>query len=814
MSSQTRSRIGLASLQSHSQHPTALVRLTLNAFILVGSNTWFWVCLWLFGLSISSHGQDPFSESTAEPVAENPLLDTTEEPAATPMATSSEAGAAASDTQNDAGLLEPLVRALREHPPQNPGEMARAMQWMAKLKHWNEVGRLLQQVQQFRWSDDQLAVLSRAGGAALWVRLGGREELTAEQRTFVATIHGAPSRLARDPTRMNEWIDQLSSSSASHRRYAQMRLHDAGKPAIERMLARLLEGVQGGASVQLLGTIVQFGEDGLDAIRAANFVSDHNQVARLLESMAAWRTNEFSPELAAALFSIRFSETQRAGMSAKVLKQRGRLPEENDVRRYLAERFAQQLAEYQRVRIEKRGLTDFVWRPTADGTRVENVPVALEQRALERLAQLAAHRLTCSSATQQDLVESVVVLLQRAYKVAPGIMPAVAAVGHADSANAISGLLISLPTDVRRDFGLWQKVIAVSQKWQMHGAAIRAIEIIGRGIQLESGQIATGLETLAESLKDPRPVVRYVAFEAIANLDPQTAYWGADRQLRLAIEMSRLESGPNVLVLGLREAFRSAAVQQLETQGAKVLTTNSLSEALRLLDQPHPVEMMFIVDRLAEHTLSAAIERLRNSRRGAALPLVIMTSDLDDIDRAKIADTPGTITSVLSRDPNNMARVLASLQEQLDTRALTTDERVRLANSANQFITRIAADTQRYSFYPLREAEAELGRSNVAMPVELKQNLLAAVGSSDNQEKLMRMAADRSLGGEHRMGAAQAFKRSVRQFGVRMRRTAVGDTYDLYNRQGPTDEVTVSAIGLILDSLEAGAGYKQWSDVK
>ncbi len=755
--------------------------------------------------------QDPFSATSDAPAAENPLDAVDPNLAPTSVEIVPTETAAESSTKAPE-IVEPLVIALRERPPRTPKEMARAFQWMSKLKHWSEVGNLLKLVEQNGWSNEQLADLAREGGAGLWIRLGGQDELTSEQKTQLSNIMAAPSRLARDPAWIERGIDQLASSSPSHRRYAQMRLHDSGMAAVERMVERLLEGESKVAPLTLVSTIVQFGDDGLGALRAACFANDPDRVMRVLAAMAQWKTNEFSPEIAAGMVGLGLNGAQHSQLSNDVMKIRGRVPNHTEIRSFLADQFLKQLAVYQRARVEKRGITDFVWRPSQDEAGIVGVEGAFEQRSLERLAQLAAHRLYCENSTQQDLVEATVVLLQRAYQVSPGVLPAVAAEGHADSANTVPGLLVSLPVDVRRDFGLWQKVISQSESWQMHGAAIRAVEIIGRGIQLENGMIASGLESLSESLKDARPAIRYVSFEAISNIDPKSQYWGADRQLRLAIEMSRLASGPTVLVLGLREAFRGAAIQQLEALGAKVLATNSLAEALQYLDQPNPIESIMIVDRLAEHSLSSVIQRLRNSRRGSSLPIAVLTNDLDDVERSRI-DSAGTVTSVLTRDPANMTRILTSLQGQLDTRALTEQERVRFASSAMAFVARIAANPKQYHFYPLREVNQELA-GNTQVSVELQRSLLSAVGSSENQERLMRMAADRAQEAHHRLGAAQAFKQSVRQFGVRMGRSAVGAAYELYNEQGPVDPVAVQAIGVILDSLEAGAGYKNWSDIE
>lgn len=740
---------------------------------------------------------DPFAAVPDAAVAPLQTPDAAGNPA---PATGASAATGAAATQEN--ITDPLVRALREDPPKTPQDMALAIQWMTRISNWNEVGRLLQLAQSANWTTEQSAAMAREGGSALWIKLGGQPGLTAEQRAQVGEILSAPAKLARDPEWINRWIDALGSQSPSERRYAQLKLHDSSFAAIERLVARLLDVDSKVAPIMLLGTVMEFGSDGLDALRAASLVPEPARAVRALSAMAQWKGSEFNAELGAGLLSLALSPEQQSALSELVARHRGQLPSDTAIRDYLANKFQLQLNDYQTKRVEYRGLQDFVWRLGDNRQSVSRVAAPLEQRSLERLAQLAAHRILSRSATQRDLTESTVALLQRAYKVSPDL-----------DANA-AGLLIDLPLDVMRDIGLWVKVIELSQQWQMHGASMRAVQELGRGIEGDNGIVEQPLATLSELLKDSRPAMRYLAFEAIAKIDPQSAYWGAERQLETAIEMSRLGPGPLVLVIGLREGLRNAAEQQLKLSGANVLATNSFREALRYLEQPQPVEMIVIVDRMAEQSVTAAVDRLRQARRGSALPIAVLTDKLDEFESNRLAGVSGVVVSVLSRDAEQMPRVLSRLEALLDTRPLTSAERGRFASSASKFLGTIAADPERYRFYPLQQSAEALVTMQTELLPEAKLNLLAAAGTAASQEQLVRLTASGSLDKSRRLAAAQAFKRSIHRFGVRMNRSAVSGCYDLYNELGPTDQVAVEAIGLVLDAIEAGAGQKDWSQVK
>ena len=63
------------------------------------------------------------------------------------------------------------------------------------------------------------------------------------------------------------------------------------------------------------------------------------------------------------------------------------------------------------------------------------------------------------------------------------------------------------------------------------------------------------------------------------------------------------------LVIGLSSDLRLAAQQQLLAMGAQAIAVTSTAEALRVLNEPYPVEYIMVVDRLPRNSILTGVDR-------------------------------------------------------------------------------------------------------------------------------------------------------------------------------------------------------------
>lgn len=657
--------------------------------------------------------------------------------------------------------LDSMVRLLRLSPPETPRDYAQALDLMSRIRNWDEVAHTFSALQKANWNREQLSELSTLGGPALWSRLSDRDsQLPEPLKKFARDVAVVPSQLARDPMWIDKMIDRLASTSSAYRHAATLLLQRSHRTGIERLCARLLAGDATVPGVRMVEALLRFDNDGIEALRSACISRDSASRARVLLALAQSGSSEFSMELSSALECMLLSDQARRAIGDQLLKRYAGLPSSAKVREYLVMRFNRQLEEYQQARTRSARVPTTIWRMDADG-RIVSVDGSPAEKALEGLARMASLRLACSSRTQEDLLDCATVLLQRGYHVQPGI----------ESSETAGQLLSALPEEARGS-EFWKKVFDRSESLQMHGAAIRATQFIGRELA-DSPPGSSSFNFIARALRDSRPVIRYVAVEAMSRAELQIDYADSADALATALEMSRLGEGPTVLVVGLTADLRLAAENQLLSMGSPSLSANSLSSALEFLSKPNPVEMIMVVDRVPGYTLRGLVERLRHSRRGQALPVAILTEPSEMAEANELSRMPGVVLSVLSHEKEQMPRVVREMERRMDVRPLNSAERMLFLESAQRLLEKSSPDQ---------------------------------LGTADSQEQWIRIAADTRSSREARMQAADAFSRSIKRYGLLLPLASQLKAYEIYNLQGPSDSVTVAALGAILDAMESITG--------
>ncbi|MCC6507489.1 MAG: response regulator, partial [Pirellulaceae bacterium] len=700
------------------------------------------------GLDLSRlDAQDPFAAPSDPAAAADPFGAMGDAAITNEM---DQGGAAAPNAAAAANALkaleedpDPVVRLLRASPPKTPVEFAEALEWMTRIRRWDEVDRYLSVLQSANWSQDKLAELSQAGGAALWFKLrDATTDLKEPQRNFVRDIAALPAKLARDPQWIDSWIDRLVAPTPGERREAQLRLQRAHHASVERLCLHLMAGHPRVPGAVLVEAILEFNDDGIAALRTACISPDSAARWRVLIALAQSTATDFGAELGSALYSENSPAELRTSLSDALLKKYGKLPTAQAVGDYITARFNRHLEEYQLLRTRPARMPLRLWRLSSDGRSVAAVDAPLPDHALESLAQAATHRAAFANTAPKELIDCAAVLAQHMYQSALTTPPQNSLLRQPQNSN------------------FWKQVLDRSVVWQMHGASIVAAEAIGKQL-VQSAPGDVSFDFIAGCLRDSRPVMRYLAVQAIAAANVSFAYNGSANALETAIEMSRLGQGPMVLVVGLSPDLRFAAQQQLLAIGAEAVTVNSTADALQVLDQPYPIEMIMFVDRLPRNSILTCVDRLRHSKRGGALPVAILTDDMDPLERSELSKTPGVVMSVLSESPGQMPRVIAELERRLDTRPLTSAERNAYAETANQLSAKIASDRRKYGFYSLARWEKELESISGVLPNETYLAVLGGIGTIASQEHLIAIAADKSAGQDARERAAKAFTSST-----------------------------------------------------
>lgn len=711
------------------------------------------------------------------------------------MAPSTTANAASKSGYLD---TDPLIRRVRDNPPQTAAEMAQAITWMSQLRSWETVGSLIDRVAALNWSLEGKAQLARKISPDVWsLLLRSTNSFTETQVKNLMAIYGAPAAYARDPRVIDSLIDRLDSSSPVERQLAQLRLQDGQRAALQRLLDRLIEGNNKVPEQILAETALQFGRDGVDALRAACNLQDTTRSSRVALSLAELSRSEFSNELAAALYSNRYAGDIKQSLAEKIQARYARIPSQAAAADFLARSVQSAYDDYQAKRVLPKSPSSTIWLPDASG-KIVSREVSQEMAALERLTQLSCMSSQLEIVSPKLETQSAVMQLQRAYQLNPALL----------DAEFSSQLIQPLSVERVSEAAFWVDIFRQASDRQMHGAAMRCLQALNTHVQ--SGKMLAPLDFLGELLSDGRPVIRYLALEIINSADPHADYAASERALAVALEMTQLSQGPQVLIVGGNNELCMAAQQMVELHtGSKAVAATSARGAFQQLVQQNPIELIMVVDRVHDMSLYEMLQRLRNS---GSLPIAVMVDRLHQAERDLILKGSGFQVSNLSRDPDDMKRALDELTQMLDIRPLTSDDRVRFSVLARNFLTKIAADRNTYFFYPLAQWHEQFVSVAPLLGPQSQSHVLSGLASRESQYRLSQLAAANSLAEQERLDAARAFAASVRQFGLQLGDQEIKNCYALYNQLGPNDPAVAKAMGYVLDIIEAQSGTRQWPD--
>lgn len=713
-----------------------------------------------------------------------------------PNAATANSSAAGNDSATSYLKTDPLIRRVRANPPKNPGDMAKAITWMVQLRSWENVGSLLDQIAAAKWPVAARAETARNIEPAIWsLLLRSTAKLNEAQGKILKTLQASPAEYARDPAVIESQIDQLASPDRSTQQLALLRVHDGQMPSLNRLVQRLLDGDTKVPAVRLVEAIDKFDRDGIDAIRAACCMSDVEKRSRVLVAVAEFASNHFAIELAVAAHSMKLTPETRDAISKKLLATFSRVPDKNVTADHIARAYQAALDEYQLHRSKISPLMTSLWQPSAEGKIVWSQGTK-DLALLQRLAQLAQLRTELDGAMASATTSSVAIQLQLAYQLKPSL---------ADT--QVDSLLIApLPADLVVEPAFWSEVFKEASKQEMHGGAVRALQLLTQ--QIQAHKLLPPLEFLSQLLNDKRPVVRYLALEAIAAADPKSDYAGSVQALSTAVEMTQLAQGPKALVVGANLELCVSADQIVQQfTSTESVIANSARDAFLALNKQNPVEMIIVVDRVHDLRLHEVLTRLRNS---GSLPISVLVENLSQFESSLVTKSPGMHASTLSRDPDHMKIVLEKMMQSLDVRPMQMEDRTRLAGLAGQFITKISADRDTYAFYPVSQWHEQLVSTRRALPPSAEALVLSGLGTKQSQLRLTAMAATEGVTEQDRIAAGRAFEKSVKQFGLQFNDDDIKSTYKLYNQLGPNDPAIAKVMGYLLDVIEAQSGATDW----
>ncbi len=155
---------------------------------------------------------------------------------------------------------------------------------------------------------------------------------------------------------------------------------------------------------------------------------------------------------------------------------------------------------------------------------------------------------------------------------------------------------------------------------------------------------------MAHALRSPRREIRFAALDAVAKLGPTDVFPGSSYVVETADFMIRATGRPRALVADPRVLNAPAVSGIAANLGFRPVVAHDARSTVRTAIQSGDIELILIDMLLAAPSSGHLISSLRRDARTATVPIVIITSEPDDVPRAESIARQAGFAATVSAD--------------------------------------------------------------------------------------------------------------------------------------------------------------------
>lgn len=685
---------------------------------------------------------------------------------------------------------EPVVLAIQESNPRTPAEIMRATRTMINIGRKDLAKRYLEQLTAQNLEPAVLVALHDRFGSSWFIRLGHDKDLLPTGAELAQAVVDAAGHAARDKKRIAEWIGQLDSEVEEIRYRAIANLRRAATAAIEPLLGVLADDGQAAIHKTARTILLDLGPTAVDPLLAVSDATDpvlRIHAIRLLGQLRNWRAINYL--LGPALSLNELAHVQLAAREAfeQIV---GAPPERWEAEHMLGRQLDQLRSGDIGVAVDDRNqIQRWHWNRDQQLLRFETLDVDLARAEMAaRFAQDLTNLHPQSRAYQLEALGATIT----AAKLAGGLDQPLSAETRQIAADAGVG-------DV-------EAVLGQSLAGRETAAAIATIEMLQViGTEQLLCAAAGRPRALVRALDYPDRRVRFVAANAIMELNPQSPYAGSSTLIETLVHLAGVTGARGALVCFPRTERGNDIGGFLRQLGFHTDIVGNGKQLFRHATQFSDYEFVLISDATSGPEVSQLVQSLRLDPRTADLPVALMAR-LGNIERiGRIANEDPLILAI--PEPHSADAIQFYVQDLLSLQGrhyVPAAERLRQAKKALRWLIHIAKDHKRYGFYDVLCWQTHLEPA-IYVPELFAEaaHLLGLLGSPSAQRALVNLASNHVLPVRQRHTAVDALQIAINRRGVLLSTAEIRAQYDRYNASRNLDHETQAVLGAILDSLES-----------
>jgi hypothetical protein len=706
-----------------------------------------------------------------------------------------------------------VVRSLRANPPSTAKEFGKAIDWMTRIRRWDETGYWLDTIGKMELNGPMAIEILQSAGARAWGAIErNANAFQPSQLQLIAKLRKLADDEIHAPATLEKHVIRLTSPDQSERLKGYDGLRSAGNAGIAAILDAVMRPNGLTPTPSMVEAFSLLGPQATRAWQAAMTIQSPDARERLIQLVERAPQPDMGPELLTALHDTSLKAKIRQGITDALIARGKSIPTPSQSYEYGVTTLHRSLDQYRQLLKLNDVQTQSAWDLAQDGQGVQVTDANPAEIALTRAAQAAV--VTLRAEASSDTVSA---------KALAAVMEKLSRSGSEDLTKA-SVFQTLLPESIRDSHEFACLIWDAAQENSLRGAQALAASNLARW----QGKLLPPpvRERLVAACESGDPHVRYPAAIALMNTmidqrsqdaisqatintvstvssttnriasqtdnrdtasDPTLpiGFQGSSRVDFVGREMQRLMAEPMVMIVGASPSLRSHMHQLVDQMGFRYFEASSVDDVFSAMRNATPIEAIVILDHLRDMDLGQLVQRVRANPSTSTVPIALLADSLSSLEHSVAMNDPGVIVGAVPPSLEAFGDIVHRMDNILAYPRATPEDRVRWKeNAANYFRQR---DPQGPTLDP------------TGVSIRLAD-------TQSDQQNLLRIAADAELPAKRREQASQIFVQSVQRFGLLISTDMINAQYDAYNTRGETEPVTRLVVGKILDAIDAEYG--------
>ncbi|WP_148619083.1 HEAT repeat domain-containing protein [Mariniblastus fucicola] len=683
---------------------------------------------------------------------------------------------------------ELLVRSVAQSNPTTAIELAKAIGLMIDIERFDVASEYLDSLASLELDGEASYELNRSVGPDLFYEIARAKDLQPLGRETAVKVFKAASSWANSDERVAVLIDQLASDDEYARGEAFAKLNRVGKKGVARVIETFADQNREDDFPAMRGALYAFGESAVGPLLGA---AESNEPAVRIEAirgLAKLESNQAVDMLLRQSLSLQTQSPFRE-LASFHLSKSGRAPARSDAESRLRSR-VEGFLEGRRESAESLVGTVDVWSWNDDSGKLEVVEVESSVAARLRAAELARTLFEIDPTNTRN--RELHLLSQLEFRKRR--------VGASQQINVDE--LLEQAENI--DAVEIERLLVEAIDLDLIPAATAACEVL-KQIGSDSQVVGAERRPLVNAILVGDRHLQFAAFDAIAEINPKTAYAGCSYVAELGAFLASSRFNRKCAVGHIRNEVAQAWATSTGPRGWSSMAATSSQEFFEKVTSDPDVAMLIVSDTLRRPEHRELVQQLRSHWKTRRMPIGLLARDANHLIRS-VRYTEGIdrlLTFPISLDSGAIASQLDQLEDQQSPWNVSSDDRYRHAARAVQWLEGATTDPE-LDFYHFGAHQKQL--LDLLYHPEFTSSaakILATQPTAVAQRAMLGFVSQGDLPIEARELVADAFESAVKRGGTMLTTREIQLQYERYNASESQPAETQKVLGRVLDVIEA-----------